>query len=84
MILNQWLCVQNLSESKFYINKNERIKYFIRMKIYKHVVLRFWVKSDVIPLCVLVGFMSDWCYISPVISFKRSNSGIKVRFSRGK
>jgi len=33
------------------LNINEKVKYYIRKKIHKPNVLRFWVEGDVIPLC---------------------------------
>jgi len=35
------------------LTKNEKVEHYIRIKTYKLIVLRFWVKSCVNPLCVL-------------------------------
>jgi len=46
--------VRNLSVSlSFILNKNDKVKQYIKKKTYKPIVLRFWVKSDVIPLYLL-------------------------------
>jgi len=34
------------------LSKNEEVEHHIRMKTYKHIVSRFWIKGDVNPLCV--------------------------------
>jgi len=34
------------------LNKNEKVKQYIRKKTYKPTILRFWVKSDVKTLLV--------------------------------
>ena len=39
----------NLSST---LNKNEKVKQYIRKKTHKPIVLRFWVKDCVIPLCM--------------------------------
>ena len=43
------------------LNKNEKVKQYIRKKTYKPIALRFWVKSGVIPL--YVGPISPSCDI---------------------
>jgi len=35
----------------FTFDKNEKIKYHIKIKTYKFIVLRFWTESDVNVLC---------------------------------
>jgi len=37
------------------LSKNEKVEYYIRIKAYKLIVLRFWVKSG-------VNFLCGWTY----------------------
>jgi len=39
------------------LNKNEKVKQYIRKKIHKPIALRFWVKGGVIPLCMFGPFL---------------------------
>jgi len=34
------------------LNKNKKVKYYIRMKTHISIVLRFFIRGDVNPLCV--------------------------------
>ena len=34
------------------LSKNEEVEHHIRIKAHKLIALRFWIKSDVNPLCV--------------------------------
>jgi len=47
------------------LNKNEKVKQYIRKKTHKPIALRFWVKGSVIPL--YVGPISPSCEITPVM-----------------
>jgi len=40
--------VRNLS---FTLVKNEKVEHYIRIKVHKFIVLRFWVENDVNILC---------------------------------
>jgi len=48
------------------LGKNEKVKQHIKKKTHKHNVLRFWVESGVIPLCVfgpvLILVRSPCCF----------------------
>jgi len=58
------VCVKNSSVSLSHtLNKDEKVKQYIRKKIHKLTVLRFWVKSGVIPL--YIGSISS-CEIFPM------------------
>jgi len=39
------------------LNKNEKVKQYIRKKTHKPTALRFWVKSGIIPLCMFGPFL---------------------------
>jgi len=39
------------------LNKNEKVKQYIRKKTHKPTVLRFWVKGGVILLCMFGSFL---------------------------
>jgi len=49
------------------LNKNKKVKQYIKKMTHKPIALRFWVKGGVIPLCIYVWPISPSCEISPVI-----------------
>jgi len=48
----------------FILSKNEKVKYHIRMKTHKLIVLRFWIGGDVNSLCVDLIHVSLMFYLS--------------------
>jgi len=52
------------------LTRNEKVKYYIRIKTYKPIVLRFWVESGVHALCV-------WAQVSLILFIPSESLFIK-------
>jgi len=41
-------CVRNINMSlSFTLVRNEKVEYYIKIKVYKFIILKFWVESGV-------------------------------------
>jgi len=61
VVSNNVKIIGNPSESKSHMSKDKKVKHHIRMKTHKSIVLRFWIRGGVNPLC------EGWVNVSLVL-----------------